>query len=98
MRRRNGLMGFSLIRGSCLEVEVPNPSILKTEHPDCHLISVRLNPSSSTTLRAALSRESGFVPWHELPVRGAAAFPSALWSISAVATGQARRVLLTLAA
>ena len=44
------------------EVEVPNPSILKTEHPGCHLISVRLNPSSSTTLRAALSRESGFVP------------------------------------
>jgi hypothetical protein len=57
-------MGFSLIGGSCLEVEVPNPSILKTEHPGCHLISGRLNPSSSTTLRAAPSRESGFVLWH----------------------------------
>ena len=31
MRRRNGLMGFSLIGGLCLEVEVLNSSILKTE-------------------------------------------------------------------
>src|SRR5260221_12251154 len=33
MRRRSGLMGFSLIGGSCLEVGVLDPSILKTERP-----------------------------------------------------------------
>ena len=33
MRWRSGLMGFSLIGGSCLEVGVLDPSILKTERP-----------------------------------------------------------------
>jgi hypothetical protein len=33
MRWRSGLMGFSLIGGSCLEVGVRDPSILKTERP-----------------------------------------------------------------
>src|SRR5260221_8355588 len=33
MRRRSGLMGISLIGGSCLEVGVLDPSILKTERP-----------------------------------------------------------------
>jgi hypothetical protein len=33
MRWRSGLMGFSLIGGSCLEIGVLDPSILKTEHP-----------------------------------------------------------------
>src|ERR1700693_4426982 len=32
-RWRSGLMGFSLIGGSCLEVGVLDPSILKTERP-----------------------------------------------------------------
>ncbi len=33
MRWRSGLMGVSLIGGSCLEVGVLDPSILKTERP-----------------------------------------------------------------
>src|SRR6266851_5941925 len=33
MRWRSGLMGVSLIVGSCLEVGVLDPSILKTERP-----------------------------------------------------------------
>jgi hypothetical protein len=33
MRWRSGLMGFSLIGGSCLEVGVLDPSILETELP-----------------------------------------------------------------
>jgi hypothetical protein len=33
MRARSGLMGFSLIGISCLEVGVLDPSILKTERP-----------------------------------------------------------------
>src|SRR5689334_12230795 len=65
MRRRNGLMGFSLIGVSpVLRLECFDPSILKTECPVCHLISVGLNPSSIASLRAALSRGSGFVLWH----------------------------------
>jgi hypothetical protein len=42
MRRRNGLMGFSLIGGSCLEVGVLDPSILKTEHPPRHPRSIKM--------------------------------------------------------
>src|SRR5580700_1186394 len=42
MRRRNGLMGFSLIGGSCLEVGVLDPSILKTEHPPRHPSSIKM--------------------------------------------------------
>jgi hypothetical protein len=36
IHRRSGLMGFSLIAGSCLEVGVLDPSILKTERPLRH--------------------------------------------------------------
>jgi len=41
MRWRSGLMGFSLIGGSCLEVGVLDPSILKTERPARHLRSIK---------------------------------------------------------
>src|ERR1700682_4108899 len=46
MRRRNGLMGFSLIGGSCLEVRVVDPLILKTGRPACHpvLLTSSLHP------------------------------------------------------
>jgi hypothetical protein len=54
--RRNGLMGFSLIGGSCLEVEVPNTSILKTEHPGCHLISQTQPLLEQDLARSALPR------------------------------------------
>src|SRR5712664_2173273 len=42
MRWRSGLMGFSLIGGSCLEVGVLDPSILKTERPLRHLRSINV--------------------------------------------------------
>jgi hypothetical protein len=65
MRARNGLMGFSLIGVSCLEVGVLDPSILKTERPPRYSASIswlaypkQLAPLPS---RAALSRQSGFV-------------------------------------
>ena len=56
MRWRNGLMGFSLIGVSCLEVGVLDPSILKTERPARHLISAGLIPRRSPA-RSALPRE-----------------------------------------
>jgi len=58
-------MGFSLIGGSCLEVEVANPSILKTEHSPRHPLQLdRLpRPTTGSSLRAAPSRGSGFVLW-----------------------------------
>src|SRR5262245_10010585 len=53
MRRRSGLMGFSLIGGSCLEGGVFDPSILKTERPHRHLRSINmvsaLNGTQPTT-------------------------------------------------
>src|ERR1700732_3378822 len=67
MRWRSGLMGFSLIGGSCLEVGVLDPSILKTERPP--VTRVRSNDycarRNAPDLAAAPSRESGFVLWHE---------------------------------
>src|ERR1700688_4533254 len=64
MRRRSGLMGFSLIGGSCLEVGVLDPSILKTEHPPRHPRSINVVTALKHTAsgRAAFSRGSGFVP------------------------------------
>src|SRR5258707_10889052 len=47
IRWRSGLMGFSLIGGSCLEVGVLDPSILKTEHPLRHHRSITWLPSGS---------------------------------------------------
>src|SRR6202171_1892747 len=38
IRWRSGLMGFSLIGGSCLEVGVLDPSILKTERRSVSLV------------------------------------------------------------
>ena len=79
MRRRNGLMGFSLIGGSCLEVEVANSSILKTKRSPAISSQVDLYPLPSTrtrTLRGALSRGSGFGQWHHAQVFGAAAILS----------------------
>src|SRR5262245_66208668 len=88
MRCRNGLMGVSLIGGSpVLRLEVRNPSILKTERPAPSSSALQLVTAPSTPrshLRAALSRESGFVHWHELRVRGAAAIPSVMGGTSAV--------------
>jgi len=56
-------MGFSLIGGSCLEVGVLDPSILKTERPP--VTRVRSNDycarRNAPDLAAAPSRESGFV-------------------------------------
>ena len=53
-----------------------DPSILKTERPACHLISAELNPASGATLRAALSRESGFVLWPAAAVQVPLTFSS----------------------
>jgi hypothetical protein len=51
-------MGSWLIGVSCLEVEVRNPSILKTEHPARHLLSVGARPLPEHRLaRSALPRE-----------------------------------------
>jgi hypothetical protein len=57
-------MGFSLIGGSCLEVGVLDPSILKTEHPRRHLRLMNMVSalnSGTANNRATLSRGSGFV-------------------------------------
>jgi hypothetical protein len=64
MRRRSGLMGFSLIGGSCLEVGVLDPSILKTEHPPRHQRSIKMvtGPNAHGRRPCRLSRASGFVP------------------------------------
>ena len=63
MRRGNGLMGFSLIGGSCPEVGVLNPSILKTERPRRHPRSINLvaGLKDYPSGRSAFSRGSGFV-------------------------------------
>ena len=75
MRRRSGLMGFSLIRGSRLEGGVFDPPILKTERPRHHLrlinIVSALN-SGTANNRATLSRGSGFVLWPNSEVPGPA--------------------------
>jgi hypothetical protein len=49
MRWRIGLMGFSLIGGSCLEVGVLDPSILKTERPP--VTRVRSNDYCADAMR-----------------------------------------------
>src|SRR5262245_15947206 len=52
-----------------LRLEVRNPSILKTERPAPSSSALQLVTAPSTPrshLRAALSRESGFVQWHIL--------------------------------
>ena len=71
MRRRNGLMGFSLIGGSCLEVGVLDPSILKTETRPVIRAQSKWLPASRHTasVRAAYSRGSGFVLWPEPDLR-----------------------------
>jgi hypothetical protein len=54
--------------GSCLEGwSACPPSIRKTEHPlrDLCSINVVTTPEPSRQSRAAFSRASGFVPWHE---------------------------------
>ena len=64
-------MGLSLIGGSCLEVGGLDPSILKTERPPRHPHPAQPRYRAarhSSSLRAALSRVSGFVLWHFLPV------------------------------
>jgi hypothetical protein len=58
MRRRNGLMGFSLIGSSCLEVGVLDPSILKTEHPPRHPRSINV----VTSLKAHGQRPCRLLP------------------------------------
>lgn len=63
MRRRNGLMDFSLISVSCLEVGVLERPLDPRDgapRPSPHL-SWRCDPSPSITLRAPLSRVCGFV-------------------------------------
>jgi hypothetical protein len=47
MRRRSGLMGFSLIGGSRLEGGVFDPSILKTECTHRHLRSINMVSAST---------------------------------------------------
>jgi hypothetical protein len=63
MRWRSGLMGFSLIGGSCPEVGVLNPSILKTERPPvtCARSNGYCCGSNAPDRAAATSRGSGFV-------------------------------------
>ncbi len=63
MRWRSGLMGFSLIGGSCLEVGVLNPSILKTERPPvtCARSNDYCGRSNAPDRAAVPSRGSGFV-------------------------------------
>ncbi|CAN1724183.1 protein of unknown function [Hyphomicrobium sp. 1Nfss2.1] len=61
MRARSGLMGFSLIGVSCLEVGVLDPSILKTERPFRYRPPVSWlalpEPLAQTFARSALPRE-----------------------------------------
>src|SRR5882672_10890737 len=63
MRRRSGLMGFSLIGSSCLEVGVLDPSILKTERPPvtCARSKSYCGRRNRPTAPPAPSRGSGFV-------------------------------------
>src|SRR5215471_6464683 len=61
MRRRRSLIGLSLIEGSCPEVGVWNPSILRTGRPPSHRLSInRSAPSlaACSAPRAAFSRAS----------------------------------------
>src|ERR1700732_1725559 len=62
MRRRNGLMGFSLIGGSCLEGGVLDPSILKTEHPPRHPRSIKMvtGPHTATSVPLSPARAGSF--------------------------------------
>jgi hypothetical protein len=69
MLRRRSLIGFlckeSVIGGSCLEVGVLDPSILKTERSprySMHLFWLARTAALAPTPREAHSRESGFVP------------------------------------
>src|SRR3954451_20459023 len=63
MRRRSGLMAISVIGGSCLEDEVCEPLDPQDGTPPAPS-PVHLTPLiSSAALRAAPSRETGFVLW-----------------------------------
>src|SRR3954451_7717364 len=80
MRRRSGLMAISVIGGSCLEDEVCEP--LDPQDGTAPAPSpVHLTPLiPSAALRAAPSRESGFVHWHQVALAAAlffAGFPQA---------------------
>src|SRR4051794_41347012 len=69
MRRRSGLMAISVIGGSCLEDEVANPQSSGRDAARHHQLFILLQPlTSSSALRAALSRESGFVHCREAAV------------------------------
>jgi len=61
MRWRSGLMGFSLIGGSCLEVGVLDPSILKTERPPvtCARSNSYCGRRNAPTARPAPPAEAG---------------------------------------
>src|SRR5216683_5976660 len=62
MRRRSGLMGFSLIGSSCLEVGVLEPLDSQDGTPGLSPAPAYLvTPSAPPAPRAARSRESGFV-------------------------------------
>src|SRR6266478_4042536 len=65
MRWRNGLMGFSLIGGSCLEVGVLQPLDPQDGAPARHQRSINaLAVLLTVSIPATFSRGSGFVPWH----------------------------------
>ena len=66
MRRRRSLMGFSLIGGSCLEVGGSEPLDPQdgAPTPSSSSRSAVTAPVATAQPRAALSRVSGFVPWH----------------------------------
>src|SRR3984885_7748934 len=68
MRWRSGLMGFSLIGGSCLEVGVLEPLDPQDGAPARHLRPVQMVTTVDPmhpTARPAPSRESGFVLWRK---------------------------------
>src|SRR4051812_24962348 len=65
-----GPLVAEVIGCSCLDDEVANPSILRMGRRPHHHLFISL-PSSAR--RAALSRESGCVPWHNPAVSRTAA-------------------------
>src|SRR6266404_6307977 len=69
MRWRSGLMGFSLIGGSCLEVGVLQPLDPQDGAPARHQRSINaLAVLLTVSIPATFSRGSGFVrwPWSEM--------------------------------
>ena len=58
------LMGISLIGSPVLRLECSDPSILRTEHPPCHLISARARPLPEHDLaRSALLAMQAQLIW-----------------------------------